>query len=290
MNKLWAGLVLLVMIMSGLSSCKLGKKPTRRKIFIDTMTHAGLITVLPDSEGAVVIADTAAPVLNAAKLQLIEMLQPVWQQQIGYTSFEGKAKMHYEGKDQNVDFTATFRLKKDSVIWASITALGGLVPVARAYITPDSIRLINYLQKEAYLMPMSKASELLPATVDFAALQNLIIGNVLRTMAQVTDITDFGGAWSLQMEDNEYLEQLTYNKADSTMRSSQLRSKASDGPAAVVQYGNYEPVAGRRFANSRAINIINKGEQYYLDMNFNNASFDQALEFPFSVPKKYTVK
>lgn len=290
MNKLWTGLALLVMLAGGLSSCKTGKKPTRRKVFIDTMTHAGPITVLPDTEGAVLIADTAAPVLNAEKLQLIETLKPVWQQQIGYTTFEGKAKMHYEGKDQNVDFTTSFRLKKDSVIWVSVTALGGLVPVARACITPDSIRLVNYLQKEAYLMPMSKAGELLPASVDFAALQNLIIGNVLRTMDHITDITDFGGAWSLQMDDGEYQQQLTYNKSDSTMRSSQLRAKAVAGPAAVIQYGNYELLSDRHFADSRAINIINKGEQHYLDMNFNSASFDQQLEYPFSVPKKYTLK
>jgi hypothetical protein len=197
--------------------------------------------------------------------------------------------MHYEGKDQSNDFTASFRLKKDSVIWVSVTALGGMVSVARAYITPDSIRLINYLQKEVYLMPMSKASELLPATVDFAALQNLIVGNVLRRMDQAVDVTDFGGAWSLQLEDVAYIQQLTYNKSDSSLRSGQLRTKAG-GPAAVIQYGNYEANDGHRFANSRAINIINKGEQYYLDMNFNSASFDQALDYPFSIPKKYTVK
>ncbi len=290
MNKLLAGLVLLVMITGSLSSCKLGKKPVHRKMFIDTMTHAGPITVLPDSDGAVVVADTAKPVLNAEKLQLIETLKPVWQQQISYASFEGKAKMHYEGKNQGQDFTANFRMKKDSVIWVSITALGGFIPVARAYITPDSIRLINYLQKEAYLMPMSKASELLPVTVDFAALQNLIVGNALRSMTNATDVTDFGGAWSLQLEDTAYIQQLTYNKSDSTMRSSQLRTHAGNGPAAMIQYGNYEQVNGRRFPGSRAINIINNGEQYYLDMNFNSVSFDKEQDYPFSVPKKYTVK
>lgn len=289
----WASLLLLV-LMGSLSSCGLLKKPSHKShrkpaAAWDTLTHAGPITVVPDSGEAVVAADTAVPVLNAGKIQLIESLKPVWQQHIHYTSFEGKAKMHYEGKDQNHDFSAAFRIKKDTAIWVSVTAMGGLVPVARAYITPDSIRLINYLQKEVYLMPISKASELLPASLDFTGLQNLIVGNVLRQMEQVTDATDFGGTWSLQMEDADFQQQLAYNKADSTMRTSQLRAK-SNGLAAAIQYGNYEQHEGRRFPAGRTINIINKGEQYLLEMDFNSATFDQPLEFPFSVPKKYTIK
>lgn len=269
----------------GMSSCRLlksGHKAKRRKVeVINTPPAAG--------DSALVHNDTAASA-NPEKERLLADLAPLWQGRINYTTFSGKAKMTYEGKGQSNDFTANFRMRKDSVIWVSISALGGVVNVAKALVTPDSIKAVNYLQKEVYLMKLSDAGKVLPAAIDFATLQDFIVGNALMSSGQPTDATDFGGTWTVQMADTAYIQQLAFNKADSTMRTGQLRSLKENGPAIIINYGNYSNAAGRRFADSRAINILNNGEQSYLDMNFSNVNFDQQLEYPFSVPSKYKVK
>src|SRR6185437_3143320 len=183
----------------------------------------------------------------------------------------GKAKMNFEGPDMKQEFTANVRIRKDSIIWVAITALGGLVQVARVDITPDSIFIINYLQKEVTKMPLSQAAKLLPTPVDFSSLQNFIVGNALINLNNVTDASDSSSTWSLQEEDNSYIQQLTYNKSDTTMRSSQLKAKADNGPLAMIQYGSYETINGQKLATSRSVNIQNAGLQYFLDMNFTNA-------------------
>lgn len=278
-----AGLV----IVMGMNSCKLlkfGRKAKRRNVEVINTPPAGLPR---DTTSG---TDSAAMAVNAEKAKLLVELSPLWLNKIEYTTFSGKAKMTYEGKGQSNDFTANFRMRKDSVVWVSITAVGGIVSVAKALITPDSIKAVNYLQKEAYLMKLSDASKVLPAAVDFATLQRFIIGNALMDNGQTVDATDFGGTWTVQMNADSFIQQLAFNKADSTLRTSQLRSVRESGPAIIINYGNYSLPAGRRFADSRAINILNNGEQSYLDMNFSNVSFDQPLEYPFSVPSKYTVK
>lgn len=278
-----AGLV----IVMGMNSCKLlkfGRKAKRRNVEVINTPPSGL------PRDTTAGTDSAAMAVNAEKARLLVELTPLWLHKIDYTTFSGKAKMTYEGKGQSNDFTANFRMRKDSVVWVSITAVGGIVSVAKALITPDSIKAVNYLQKEVYLMKLSDASKVLPAAVDFATLQRFIIGNALMDNGQAVDATDFGGTWTVQMNADSFIQQLAFNKADSTLRTSQLRSVRESGPAIIINYGNYSQPAGRRFADSRAINILNNGEQSYLDMNFSNVNFDQPLEYPFSVPSKYTLK
>lgn len=274
-----------MMVLCGMAACKIGKKPVRKQVMQDT----AVVQNPPLADTMIKHGDSIAAA-NPAKQLLIDSLQTVWKQAIDFSTFSGKAKMHIEIKDDKNDIVANFRIRKDSAIWVAVNATVLSVQVARVYVTPDSFKLINYLQKSVMLMPISDAKKFLPADVDFNTLQNLIIGNALKPVSQPTDATDFGGTWSVQMEGGDYLQQLTYNKSDSTMRSSQLRTRAANGPQAMIQYGNYESKDQRKFANSRATNIINGQEQYYLDMNFSNAVFDQPVDMPFSIPSKYSIK
>lgn len=285
MNKLIAGIAMMV-VLSGMAACKIGKKPVRKQVMQDSTA----MQTFPLPDTSVKHADSVAAA-NPAKQLLIDSLQPVWGQAIDFSTFSGKAKMHYESNgDSKPDIVANIRIKKDSVIWVAVSATMLSVQVARVYVTPDSFKLIDYLSKSVTLMPIAEAKKFLPTDVDFSMLQNLIIGNALKTATQPTDATDFGGTWSVQVEGTDYVQQLTYNKSDSSMRSSQLRTRAANGAQAMIQYGNYEKKDQRKFANSRAINIINGKDQYYIDMNFSNGVFDQPVDMPFSIPSKYGIK
>ena len=278
------------------SSCKAGKQPVRRQVKIVDNKSYGIITV--DTLGAPATtakaADTAtrektSPALNSDKLAVIEKLKPLLQNQISFSTFSGKAKMHYQAQGQKNEFTANFRIKKNEVIWVAVQALGGLVNVARVYVRPDSVFVINYLEREVYKMPIADINKLLPVPVDFATMQNLIIGNVIDKDGTPTDATDFGGTMSIQLQDKDLLQQITYNKADNTMRTLQMQT-SDNGTQGMIQYGNYEDVNGRKFSTSRVINLSNNGEPYYMDMNFNGFDFDKEQDYPFSIPKGYKLK
>lgn len=275
--------VLLMSLCLMASSCRLiRKKPNRRNVTVDSTAT----TTVDTTSNQVTV-----PTLSPEKQQIVAYLAPQWQQQVDFTTFVGKAKMHYEGKGEKQDFNANFRIKKDSVIWISVTAAAfGIVNVARVLVTPDSLLLINYLQNEVYRMPISEANKLLPTPVDFATLQNLIIGNALKNTGTPTDASDFGGTLSLQVEDNQFIQLIAFNKADTTMRTYQFRTREVNGPQGIIQFGKYDMMDGRRFSTTRAINLINAGEQHYIDMNFVNANFGQAVDFPFSIPRSFNRK
>lgn len=282
MNKYWVIGLVTVGLMINVSACKTfrigsfkkkGKKEVLKKVLSDTTTKPVV----------------HAPVITPEKQRLIEGLSSLWTKDINYRTFTGKAKMHYEGPAMKQEFTAHFRIKKDSIMWVNITALEGLVQVARVYITPDTIKMINYLNREATIMPMSQAVKLLPVPVDFSILENFVIGNALVRSGHITDAADIGNAWTIHVEDNNYLQQITYNKPDSTMRSGQMHTRNINGPQGISQYDNYSNVDGRKFSEDRTVHIQNNGQEYMLDMSFNKADFDVEQDYPFSIPGNYTI-
>jgi hypothetical protein len=77
-------------------------------------------------------------------------------------------------------FKATIRMKRDSVIWISITpALG--IEMFRVLITADSVKYISKLpdNKYYYVGGFETITDLAKVDLDFEMLQNLLIGNAI---------------------------------------------------------------------------------------------------------------
>jgi hypothetical protein len=313
MNKITSGLCAVVLI-TGMAGCNLFKKSSHKQANVPQIDSAATIAVT-DSAGnpvtdATVLVPRASDSMNAfvdsmvkadagqqatlspEKQQLITGLLPLWNSRLEYNTFSGKAKVRLESPKDKQDFTATIRMEKDKKIWISIVALG-VFEAARVLITPDSIFVVDRLHKDVMIRSFKDAGKLLPVAVEFSTLQGLLIGDALHASADMpTDATAFGGGISLDVHTNEYQQQLTYNKADSSIRQQQLRvgSDSAKGTLLLMQYGNYSVVDNRRFSSERTINVQDTTGQTHIEMQFNRAEFDKELEYPFSVPSKYTRK
>ncbi len=291
MNKSVAFVLLSFVFLSGFTSCKLLKHPAGKQADIDSISisHAFIGPVYDKPDVATKKDSVLVPVISVEKKMLMDSVLSVWQHPYNYTSFTGKARMHYEEKDNQQEFTAHFRIKKDSLIWINITALGGMVPVARVFITADSIKIVNHLSREAILMPISQAVHLLPVPADFSVLQNFILGQALRNSGTVTNAGNTGDSISIQTEDINYIQGLTYNKSDSTLRSEQMHTHLASGLQSMFEYKKYLLIRSNKFSFVRSVYIQNAGAAYKLEMDFTSADFDQELDYPFSIPGNYTI-
>jgi hypothetical protein len=288
MNKI-AGIVLFFALSCATTSCgilgKGGKKHKEKNKTVAVAETPPMVAVVPVPPVAVVPPANVEP----ERKSIVTSVAPLWAKRLAYKTFSGKAKVNYKGPGTSQEFTANFRIKKDSVIWIMITGLGGLVPVARIYITPDSFFMVNMLQREATRMPLKDAAKLLPAPVEFSSLQNLIVGEPLRD-GKITDAVDTANTWVLAIADNSYQQRIAYSKMDSTMQHAQLATIAPNGPHGVMDYRNYTVVRDRKLSTNRIVNLQNSTDTYQFEMNFVNSDFDQVLEFPFSIPRNYKVK
>lgn len=208
---------------------------------------------------------------------------PYWQRHTSFTSFSAKATSHFEGNGQNRDFTANIRILKDQKIWISVTALG-LVEVARALITPDSVLALDRIHKTAYLLPFSEAHKLFPIPIDFASLQSLLIGDMLPNRQLPTIFADAVSTITLTYSDGQQVQKATFNRADSTLLQQNL---VSQNVTVDARYTNFIPVGNQKMAQSRVFTILNSGQHLLLEMDYDHIELDKEVNMNFSVPAKY---
>ncbi len=72
-------------------------------------------------------------------------------------------------------FTVSLRMKKDSVIWMSISRLG--IEGARVLITRDSVKFFNRMGNNYFKGDFTFISKYLNSQLDFEMLQSLLVGN-----------------------------------------------------------------------------------------------------------------
>ena len=227
-------------------------------------------------------AATTEPVKPVTALKPEDYLSHV----ITWSSFNGKADMHFENKDQNQDFNGNLRLRKDKDIWASVIALG-IAEVARAYITPDSLKAIVRIGKKAYALSYKEGLELIQAQVEFPVLQNLFIGNPLISNVPVKHWEQKDSVVTFTLVKDVFTQELSYNYRSGTLTDLQLSSTQRNFRC-TIRYDKYGPITNQQpFAFNRYIVINNKGEEIKLNMEFNKAELDVPVETSFSIPDSY---
>ncbi|HEY0272585.1 MAG TPA: DUF4292 domain-containing protein, partial [Chitinophaga sp.] len=142
--------VILLITFTGLlgSACRHSRHIARPVFVSDTTAHAGA-------------TDTTRAANSEAELYKQRMLARIKSHYIHFNTFSAKLKLDYDddqGKSMNL--TANIRIRKDSAVWISISApIVG--EVARALVTPDSLKVINKFDKKLLLRKISDARDIL---------------------------------------------------------------------------------------------------------------------------------
>lgn len=91
--------------------------------------------------------------------------------------YAGKARLKARTPDTRVSATLHLRIVRDSVVWATIDKIG--FEVARILITPDSVFVVDRLNKEFTAEALEPFLSEFGVTMDFADLQQTLVGNVI---------------------------------------------------------------------------------------------------------------
>ena len=147
-----------------------------------------------------------------------------------------------------------------------------------------------YTEKEAYQGPISKANQILPEGLNFYSLQNLLIGNPILNNTTPSSISSDLTSWVVRLIEHNYVEQLQYDKTDSTLRNTQLLTQGQRSNSLTQNLNNFSLINLIKFSTDRRINIVTDTSAMLVEINYNNINFDTELTYPFSIPKNYTLK
>jgi len=238
--------------------------------------------------------DSTAIVLAAARADSIEFIKDQYDsllsQRIDYNSFSGKIDLDYEESDgKKLNVNAQVRIKRDSVIWLSLTAIFGIEGV-RACITPDSVKLMNKQDKTYLVRPISYLQELTSLPLDLRSLQDLLVGNPVFMDSNFQQYSRGSGLISLQGNNNLFRKLLTIGESDKLMSSYKLDDLNASRPrTSYLTYGDYENKLGAWFARRRTVQVSEK-KIFLVKLNYKQYAFNETLSFPFVVPKNYKIE
>lgn len=223
----------------------------------------------------------------------------------------------YEAKGKKTSFKATLKSEKDKRILLAFHKLN--VPVGRLFLTPDSVKMINYLQKNFRIEGYDYLSNLINADFDFEMIQSILSNEAFsyRNDERENDYKEFvsyvdSGMYVLQSFKNRKLSKI-YNRGKEDKIDRYL--KKMDQNDFVVQYLYVDPVTYkiRRIvmddrSNKRLVNIdfsdfTKIHNQLYpgnISLSFKNAtselkmkvklskfSLEEENNFNFKIPDRY---
>ncbi|MBF9143154.1 DUF4292 domain-containing protein [Hymenobacter properus] len=206
-----------------------------------------------------------------------------------FLNAKGKAQINMKGDKQSANIS--LRMRRDSVIWVTAGLLG--VEGVRAVLTPDSVRVVNKLEKTYFTGGYDYLSKLLNVPVSFAQMQAILLGDYLPAPAGTTP--------TIATEEADR-QRVSYPLAGvlverllqpGTGRVQQMKvSDAATQRNLTVDYTDFKPLeepGNLPFANSVFIQAQQPSAgAVTAAINYSKVNVGrERLSFPFSVPKGY---
>lgn len=215
------------------------------------------------------------------------VMDHVAQQQLHYATFSGRAKSNLtiNGKER-YDVTANVRVVRDEAIWISVTAIMG-IEVARVFITPDSIKIINRMQSEYTRKPFAYLSGFTGSGLDFSSLERLLVGDVIdQVSGRDLEVWKRASGYLLQRQ----ADSLQYAVHVDTAYQNSYTSIAAPARGQQLEafYSDYQAVAENSFPHQMKISIVTPQLTLLSEMRYSKVVYDEKVELPFIGPSKYT--
>jgi hypothetical protein len=186
--------------------------------------------------------------------------------------------------DQNIP--ATIHVKKDSVIWISI-AIG--LEAARVSINPDSIFLLDRLNRKYYKVSFKELSDNFDFDLDFNMIQSLLVGNLpikIDSIDIYKKLTEFN---SISQKRNEVEIENRFDLEKSKLFYINATDKKTNTKLN-IDYKSFINEDNKLVPTIISLLISGKSEA---KIEFEHSKFDfldRNIRFPFNIPKGYSLE
>lgn len=270
-------LIVLGIISTGLFSCRHSRQISRVSFPVaDSSKH------IENNNSADSASAAAATAYNK------ELLAGIRNNYISFNTFSAKLKIDFETESKQMSgINANMRMQKDSLIWISVSApiIG---EVARAVITPDSLKAVDKFHKKVYLRALKDAKDILNIPFDFRTLQDMIIGNPIYLTDSIYQVVKTPAVISFTCDSTFFTSIFNVFADDYGLQQSKVMDKDETHKRSIeLTYGEYKSQGKIKFATRRRV-FVEEKSYTKVNMDFNKVDFDQPVTFPFTVPSGYS--
>lgn len=192
-----------------------------------------------------------------------------------WLALKGKIRLMLK-KDNEVSLGITISVKKDSIIWASVTAPFGF-ELFRAVLTKDSVFYINRTNKTYFKKKITHISKIIKTDITFNEIQKMITANpeILNSRYSFDKIDD---EFLLSSQDYNYTISNSYRISKGVM--------IVEGNSLSYSYSNFS--FENNFPEQLEIEVKSSSEaKFNLKLNYSKVVFDQQQKMPIKIPISY---
>lgn len=210
--------------------------------------------------------------------------------EVDFEYLKAKAKFRFDNGKSDLKATANIRIKKDSVIWMSISATLG-IEGARALITRDSLSVIDRLNKNYSVLNYQDLSERYNFNIDYDLVQSILLGNLATPIEEEDNVSKEAQHFKLlQTRGDVQME----NRVGLTTRKIE-RVNWTDAPtnnSMTINYTKFQLIDQIVFPYENQIILKYKEGNLHsttqINIDYNRAELSSKKErFPFNIPQKY---
>ena len=210
--------------------------------------------------------------------------------EIDFDYFQARTKVRYIEGDKHVNGNANIRIKKDSLIWFSVSPSIG-IEATRVMITKDTAIVLNRMDKEYYIFNFDEISRYFNFKVDFQLIQSILLGNLARPIDGETKIAKDGDYYMIKQTSGPLDIQsfvLTNNKKIETVLVNEEKTKNF----MTLKYSEFKPLDVFLFPKICQVNLTYQAKKGPLVTSINlqhnrTEISEKPLKFPFKIPSKY---
>lgn len=211
---------------------------------------------------------------------------------LDYENLSMKSKIKYKDENRDLKATANIRVRKDSIIWFSLTPGLG-IEAARGIVTKDSIIILDKIHKEYQVLKVSELSEKYHFDFDLKLLESIIIGNLIWPITSNDNIKKEEGYFKVQKTEGDLMVMNFIGTNSMKLEKIQAVSDTSRN-AMLIDYSEFLKVENKVIPSEINVQInyrskrnkakkVSKVQIRHSRININK----EDLNFSFSIPDKY---
>ncbi len=230
-----------------------------------------------------------------------KLIESVGSAQFHFDWMSTKISGKFNDSNQSFSFRGNIKIRKDSLIWISISPGLGL-ELGRVLLDLDSVHFMNRFEKTYFKSSYAELSERTQSPLSFMRIQSLLVGNAMVNFESKKHYSwlenqNFKLSSASEKQIKKWMRSkrkpnheiyLASINPNSSKIFSQQHKNLKLNRELVVEYEDFEMHNELLIAESVNLSIITT-QEINLSLSYSKINLNKALKFPFSVPATYEV-
>lgn len=193
-------------------------------------------------------------------------------------------KAKYKGKENLPSVNVSLRIKKDQVIWMSISKF---ISIGKLKITPNRVQFYNKISKEYFDGDFSLLSDFLGTEVTFEQVQNILVGQAVYPL-NTKDYTVIpqDDVFLFEPKNQNELFQIIFMLYASNFKIAKQEVEQQNKHLE-INYPSYQKIDNRFFPKEIFIKSEDGNATNSVSVLYKSVTFNKKLSFPFKIPSGY---